>query len=124
MDLIADRGRRVTVEELNTSRLLAHARKQAVQRKLDDMLIVDVDAHHYENENFREILPFMENDVLRQLAMASLSKGGRGGVMQHERRLPGHGRPRHALSACARPRRPTRTAISATSSSATAGWTR
>ena len=35
MDLIADRGRRVTVEELNTSRLLAHARKQAVQRKLD-----------------------------------------------------------------------------------------
>ena len=25
MDLIADRGRRVTVEELNTSRLLAHA---------------------------------------------------------------------------------------------------
>ena len=82
MDLIADRGRRVPVEELNTSRLLAHARKQAVKRKLDDMLIVDVDAHHYENENFREILPFMENDVLRQLTMASLSKGGRGGVMQ------------------------------------------
>jgi hypothetical protein len=62
MDLIADRGRRVTIEELNTSRLLAHARKQAVQRKFDDMLIVDVDAHHYENENMAEILPFMEND--------------------------------------------------------------
>ena len=30
MDLIADRGRRVTVEELNTSQLLSHARKQAV----------------------------------------------------------------------------------------------
>ena len=44
MDLIADRGRRVPVEELNTSRLLAHARKQAVRRKLDDMLIVDVEA--------------------------------------------------------------------------------
>ena len=57
MDLIADRGRRVTVEELNTTRLLAHARKQAVQRKFDDMLIVDVDAHHYENEHFGEILP-------------------------------------------------------------------
>ena len=71
MDLIADRGRRVTVEELNTSRLLAHARKQAVQRKLDDMLIVDVDAHHYENEHFGEILPFMENDVLKQLAMSA-----------------------------------------------------
>ena len=74
MDLIADRGRRVTVEELNTSRLLAHARKQAVQRKLDDMLIVDVDAHHYENENFREFLPYMENDVLRQLSLASLGR--------------------------------------------------
>ena len=71
MDLIADRGRRVTVEELNTSQLLAHARKQAVQRKFDDMLIVDVDAHHYENEHFGEILPFMENEVLKQLAMSS-----------------------------------------------------
>jgi hypothetical protein len=47
MDLIADRGRRVPVEELNTSRLLAHARKQAVKRKLDDMLIVDVDASSF-----------------------------------------------------------------------------
>ena len=74
MDLIADRGRRVTVEELNTSQLLAHARKQAVQRKLDDMLIVDVDAHHYENEHFGEILPFMENEVFKQLAMSGTSR--------------------------------------------------
>ena len=51
MDLLAERGRRVSVDELNTSRLLAHARKQAVKRKLDDILIVDVDAHHYENEH-------------------------------------------------------------------------
>ena len=34
MDLLAERGRRVTVDELNTTRLLAHARKQAVQRNL------------------------------------------------------------------------------------------
>ena len=77
MDLVSDRGRRVTVEELNTSRLLAHATKQAHQRKFDDIMIVDVDAHHYENEHFGEILPFMENDVLRQLAMAGQMKGGR-----------------------------------------------
>jgi uncharacterized protein len=69
MDLIADRGRRVAIEELNTTRLLAHARKQAQQRKLDDVLIVDVDAHHYENECLDEFLPFMENDVLRQLTL-------------------------------------------------------
>jgi predicted TIM-barrel fold metal-dependent hydrolase len=74
VDLIADRGRRVPVEELNTSRLLAHARKQARQRHLDDMLIVDVDSHHYENESFDEILPFMENDVLRQLTLSGRAK--------------------------------------------------
>ena len=49
MELTSDRGRRVTVDELNTTRLLAHARQQAHQRKLDDMVIVDVDAHHYES---------------------------------------------------------------------------
>jgi predicted TIM-barrel fold metal-dependent hydrolase len=75
MELIAERGRRVTVEELNTTRLLAHAKKQAQQRKFDDILIVDVDAHHYENECMDDILPFLENDVIRQLAVASRAKG-------------------------------------------------
>jgi predicted TIM-barrel fold metal-dependent hydrolase len=81
MDLIADRGRRVPVEELNTTQLLAHAAKQARQRKYDDMMIVDVDAHHYENEYYNEILPFMENDVQRQLIMAG-GRGSRGAVPQ------------------------------------------
>jgi uncharacterized protein len=80
MDLISDRGRRVPIEELNTTRLLAHARKQAHQRNFDDMLIVDVDAHHYENENMAQILPFMENDVLRQLSISAGSKS-RGTIM-------------------------------------------
>src|SRR5580704_14292738 len=79
MDLIADRGRRVTIEELNTTRLLAHARKQAHQRNFDDMIIVDVDAHHYENENYDEFLPYMENDVLRQLTMSG-RKRNRAGI--------------------------------------------
>lgn len=75
MDLISDRGRRVTVDELNTTKLLAHASEQARQRKYEDMLIVDCDAHHYENENMADILPYMENDVLRQLTMSGRSKG-------------------------------------------------
>src|SRR5271170_273510 len=79
MDLIADRGRRVSVEELNTTQLLAHAAKQARQRKFEDMMIVDVDAHHYETEHYAEILPFMENDVLRQLAQGG--GGGRRGIV-------------------------------------------
>jgi uncharacterized protein len=82
MDLVSDHERRVSVDELNTSRLLSHARKQAVQRKFDDMLIVDVDAHHYESESWKEILPFMENDVVRQLSMAQIAKSGRGVINQ------------------------------------------
>ncbi len=78
--LIADRGRRVSVEELNTTRLLAHAAHQAKQRKFEDVLIIDVDAHHYENEHFGEILPFMDNEVFKQLALSSRAKGGRGSV--------------------------------------------
>ena len=74
MDLVSDRGRRITVDELNTTQLLSHARKEANKRKLDDVLIVDVDAHHYENEHMPEILPFMPNDVQRQLAMASTAR--------------------------------------------------
>ena len=77
MDLIADRGRRVTIDELNTTRLLAHARKQAHQRNFDDVVIVDVDAHHYEGENYDEFLPFMENDVLRQLTHVGPHQGRR-----------------------------------------------
>src|SRR3984893_17955794 len=75
MDLIADRGRRVSIEELNTSRLLAHARRQADQRHLDGVLIVDIDSHHYENECYDEFLPFIENEVLRQLVLAGRTKG-------------------------------------------------
>ena len=74
MDLISDRGRRVTVDELNTTKLLAHAKKQSEDRKFDEMLIVDCDAHHYENENFGEILPYMENDVFRQLTLSGRAK--------------------------------------------------
>jgi predicted TIM-barrel fold metal-dependent hydrolase len=81
MELIADRGRRVSVEELNTTRLLANARKQAVRRNFDDMLIVDVDAHHYESEHLADILPFMENEVLKQLAISGRAKLGRQNLM-------------------------------------------
>jgi predicted TIM-barrel fold metal-dependent hydrolase len=84
MDLVSDRGRRVSVDELNTSSLLSHARKEAVRRNLDDVLIVDVDAHHYENESLKDILPFMENDVLRQLVMSATQKGGRATIMPQQ----------------------------------------
>jgi predicted TIM-barrel fold metal-dependent hydrolase len=80
MDLIADRGRRISIEELNTTKLLAHAAQQARKRKYDDFMIVDVDSHHYESEHMKDILPFMENDVFKQLAISSGAKG-RGGLL-------------------------------------------
>ncbi len=81
MELIAEHDRRVSVEELDTARLLSHARKQAVERKLDDMLIVDVDSHHYENESYGEILPFMENAVLRQITIGGRATTNRTGLV-------------------------------------------
>ncbi len=75
--LLADHGRMVSIEELNTTKLLAHASKQAQKRKYDDMLIIDCDAHHYENESYGEWLEFMENDVLKQLVTAGRGFGRR-----------------------------------------------
>ncbi len=80
MELIGDRDRRVTVEELNSSKLLAHARKQADARNFDDILIVDVDAHHQETEHQKEFLQYVENDVLRQQIMQGFLKG-RGSIL-------------------------------------------
>ncbi len=80
MELIAERGRRVSVDELNTGKLLAHARRQADKRKFDDILIVDVDAHHQETEHQREFMEFLENDVLKQQIMQGFLKG-RGSIM-------------------------------------------
>lgn len=80
MELIADRDRRVSIEDLNTTKLLAHATQQAKERNFDDILIVDVDAHHYETEHQREFMPYIENEVLRQLIMSGMSKG-RGGAI-------------------------------------------
>ncbi len=75
MELLTDHGRRISLEDLNTSKLLAHASRQARQRNYDDMVIVDVDSHHYENEHMREIVPFMENDILKQLVTNAAGRG-------------------------------------------------
>jgi uncharacterized protein len=68
VDLISDRGRRVPMEEFDTSKILSHAASQAKRFKLDEMIIVDVDAHHYEEEHMGKIVPYIENDVVKQFA--------------------------------------------------------
>jgi predicted TIM-barrel fold metal-dependent hydrolase len=71
MDLPLSDFRRMTVEEFDTSKLLAHAAQQAQERGYRNFPIVDVDSHHYELESLSEILDYMDDPVLRQLAMSA-----------------------------------------------------
>jgi predicted TIM-barrel fold metal-dependent hydrolase len=54
----------------DTRQALRNARLQAEKRGLDDVLIVDVDAHHYETEAWAEIAQYLEDPVLKHLATA------------------------------------------------------
>ena len=80
MDLIADRGRRVTVEELNTTSCWRTPASRRRSASFDDMLIVDVDAHHYENENFREIPAVHGKRRVPAAHHVGRAQGGRGAV--------------------------------------------
>jgi uncharacterized protein len=64
----------------DTRKHLANAAKQARERRLDQMLIVDVDAHHYESDSWGEIFDFIEDPVMRQRFQASVSRRGRTAV--------------------------------------------
>ena len=85
-------------QEFDTTKLLAHAAQQAKERGYKNFPIVDVDSHHYESELIGEILDYMDDPVLQQLA-----RSARAGQRQKRRRaagrrrLSGHGRARHAL---------------------------
>jgi hypothetical protein len=48
---------RMSVEEFDTTSLLRHASRQREERGFDKMLIVDVDAHHYESDHMADSSP-------------------------------------------------------------------
>ena len=50
--------------------ILAKARRQATQHKLDQYFIVDVDAHVGETSSWPEVCKFIENDQLREAAFS------------------------------------------------------
>ena len=54
----------------DTYELLARARNQAKKRNFDDVFIVDVDAHVGDNQNWSDVLSFIENPVIRAQAFA------------------------------------------------------
>lgn len=54
--------------------LLRHAARHSAQRGFDDVFIVDADFHHTEKRAWKEILEYVDSDVLRHF----LAAGGRG----------------------------------------------
>ena len=71
---------RMSVDSFDTEKLLANAARQRDRRGFNDMMIIDVDSHHYESESIREIINFMEDPVLRQLAQSSTQISQRGNM--------------------------------------------
>ena len=70
------------VDEFDSGKMLAHAARQAKQRGYEKFPIVDVDSHHYELESFNEILEYMPDPVMKQLAQMANSGNSKGvGVM-------------------------------------------
>jgi hypothetical protein len=70
-----------TINGFHTGEHLANARKQADERGLDDVLIVDVDCHHYETDNFAEILEYIEDPVIKQVAINTFAYKGASAVL-------------------------------------------
>ncbi len=52
----------------DTREILAHARQQAEERRLQDYVIVDVDSHHVEIPYWDEVVEYIENPVIRTQA--------------------------------------------------------
>ena len=82
MELPLSNDRRMKVDEFDSGKMLAHAARQAKQRGYEKFPIVDVDSHHYELESFNEILEYMTDPVMKQLAQMANSGNSKGvGVM-------------------------------------------
>ena len=60
----------LAAESFHTGRHLAHARRRA-EGGIDDILVIDADAHVYEKESIAEIIPLIEDPVVRQLARSA-----------------------------------------------------
>jgi uncharacterized protein len=70
MDTLDVKYRDPSLEEFDSRTLLKNAERQARQRHYEDVHIIDIDAHHYENESFDQIAEFIEDPVMRQTATA------------------------------------------------------
>ncbi|MGE5538314.1 MAG: amidohydrolase family protein [Gemmatimonas sp.] len=77
MEFPSSGTRALTIEEFDTTRHLAHAAKQARERGLDKITVVDADIHHDETGSFRDIVGHIDSTVERQLARSGTNEGRR-----------------------------------------------
>lgn len=75
MDMPLSDFRNMSVESFDTSKLLSHAAKQAEERRYSEFPIIDVDSHHYEMESLEQILEYMDDPIIRQLALSAARAG-------------------------------------------------
>ena len=70
--------RDLSLAEIDTKTLLHAANEQAIQRRYEDFLIVDVDGHHMETQSYKEICEYIEDPVMRD--QAKYQGFGAGGI--------------------------------------------
>ena len=81
MDTTPSEVRKLNFDDYSTAKHLEHAAQQARARNYQDFLIVDVDAHHYENESYKDVFQYIESPVIRHDVMDSAQRPGRSGML-------------------------------------------
>src|SRR5258707_13347650 len=81
MDRARNEVRKLAADDYSTVQHLAHASQQARERNYQDFLIVDVDAHHYESESYKDVFEYIESPVIRRQAIESAKRGGRASML-------------------------------------------
>ncbi len=81
------KGLSLITTSTDTRDILARARAYADRHNLDDMLVVDVDAHHTEGGAWAEILRYVEDPVIRHMGESFKDRGP--GIMGLSNSVPG-----------------------------------
>src|SRR5438876_9672420 len=81
MDMLRNEVRTLNPETYTETKALDHASQQARERNYQDFLIVDVDAHHYESESYKDVFEYIESPVIRRQAIESAKRGGRASML-------------------------------------------
>jgi len=64
----------------DTRKYLENAAQQARERNYQDFVIVDVDAHHYENETWMDIIQYIENPMVKKYMEGGSGFGAIGAI--------------------------------------------